>query len=321
MKMKKILNSQMLSLILLLSALPMFTACDYDHPESERGLSIELVWDDTKPDLPPDFIGAGDEDSTKIEVKKISIWLHPVDGSPAINYTFSTPQELATHKFDLPAGEYHMFATVNLLPPYIDEYDPAKSRTFTDGRVHFITLEESNLSPEQAFYCEDRIVVTEGGVQRLTVTMQELLAEVTIIINGIPREATHFIGTVENATAGIITTYDETIGEFVAERSEQIVPVELPVIRSTDGIVSIKKFRLLPSVKGATESLIKMMLLYPNTKYNNFEIHAREMRMGGKYYIVLDYADMTPIMYLKSIRIDDWTEGWTISGEIPNPEN
>lgn len=320
MMMKKKLKSKMLSLALLLSVLPMFTACDQDHPESENGLSIELVWDDVKPDLPPDFIGAGDEDSTKIEVKKISIWFHPVDGSPAKEYTFSTTQDLAKHKFDLPAGEYHMFATVNLLPPYIDEYNPAQSRAFTDGSKHFITLEKPDLSPEPAYYCEDRIVVTEGGVQRITVKMQELLAEVTVIINGIPR-GTHFIGTVENATAGIITTYDETIGEFVAERSEQIVPVELPVILSTDGIVTIKKFRLLPSVKGATESLIKMMLLYPNTKYNNFEIHAPEMRMGGKYYIVLDFADMIPIMYLKSIKIDEWTEEWTISGEILNPEN
>ena len=316
----KTLHSQILSLALLASVPAMFTACDYAHPE-DQGLSVELTWDITKPDLPPDFIGAGDEDSTKIEVKKISIWFHPVDGSPATEYTFSSPQDLANHRFDLPPGEYNMFATVNLLPPYIDEYDPTRSGTFTDGRVHFITLEKSNLSPEPAYYCEDRIVVTEGGVQRLTVTMQELLAEVTIIINGIPRGPTYFFGTVENATAGIITTYDETIGEFVAERSEQIVPVELPFIRATDGILSIKKFRLLPSVKGATESLIKMMLIYQNTKYNDFEIHAREMRMGGKYYIVLDYADMTPIMYLKSVRIDDWTEEWTVSGEIPNPED
>lgn len=305
---------------LLASALSIVAACDYDHPKSEKGVSIELVWDDTKPDLPPGFIGAGDEDSTKIDVKKISVWFHPVDGSPATEYTFASPQELANQHFDLPVGEYYMFATVNLLPPYIDEYNPAQSRAFTDGKVHFITLEKPDLSPEPAYYCEDRIVVTEGGVQRITVKMQELLAEVTVIINGIPR-ATHFIGSVENATAGIVTNYDETIGEFVAERSEQIVPVEFPVILSNDGIVSIKKFRLLPSVKGATESLIKMVLLYPNTMHNNFEIHAPEMRMGGKYYIVLDFTDMTPIMYLKSVWIDDWTEGWTISGEILNPEN
>lgn len=235
-------------------------------------MSIEIIWDKEKPDLPPDFIGDGDDDSTKIEVKKISVWFHPIDGSPAMEYTFSSYNDLKKYRFDLPVGEYLMFATVNLLPPYIDEYDPTKSRAFTDGSKHFITLEKPDLSPEPAYYCEDRIVVTEGGVQRITVKMKELLAEVTVIINCIPI-ATHFIGTVENATAGIVTTYDETIGEFVAERSEQIVPVELPVILSTDGMVTIKKFRLLPSAKGATESLIKMKFLYPNTKYyNDYEI-------------------------------------------------
>lgn len=319
--MKKILKSKISSLVLFLSVLPMFTACDYEHPESERGLGIELVWDDVKPDLPPGFIGAGDEDSIKIDVKQISIWFHPVDGSSARHYTFSTPQELATHKFDLPAGEYYMFATVNLLPPYIDEYDPTKSRAFTDGREHFITLEKPNFSPEPAYCCEDKIVVTEDGVQRVKVAMKEILAEVTIIINGIPRGSTHFIGTVENATAGIVATYDETTGEFVAERSEQIAPVELPDTLFSNGTLTIKNFRLLPSVKGATETLIKVSLIYPSSKQNDFEIHAPVMRIGGKYYISLDYADMTPFMYLKSIKIDEWTDGWTIDGEILNPEN
>lgn len=320
MKMINILNPKMLSLALLLLVLPMFTACDQDHPESERGLSIELVWDETKPDLPPDFIGAGDDDSTKIDVKKISIWFHPVDGSQARNYTFSTPQELAKHKFDLPAGEYHMFATVNLLPPYIDEYNPDKSRAFTDGKVHFITLEKPDISPEPAYYCEDRIVVTEGGVQRVKVTMKEILAEMTFIIKGAP-DGTILKGSVENATAGIISKFDETIGEFVAERSEQIEPVELPTTLSSKAMLTIKNFRLLPTVKGATETLIKVTLIYPNTKQNDFEIHAPVMRIGGKYYISLDFGDMTPFMYLKSIKIDEWTEGWTIDGEILNPEN
>ncbi len=309
----------MISLVLLLSVLPMITACDQDHPESERGISIELVWDDINSNLPPDFIDESDENSTKIDIKKISIWFHPVDGSPAKEYTFSSAQDLAKHRFDLPAGEYDMYVTVNLLPPYIDEYNQSQSRAFTDGSKHFITLEKPDLSPEPAYHGEARIVVTEGDVQRVTVKIQELLAEVTIIINDIPN-GTHFSGTVENATAGIVTTYDETIGEFVAERSEQIVPVDFPVTLSTDGVLTIKKFRLLPSVKGATESLIKIQLLYPNTKHNEYEIHAPEMRMGGKYYIVLDFADMTPYMHLTSIRIDKWTEGWTINGEILNPE-
>lgn len=304
--------------VLLLSALPVMTACD-DDSEKEKGVKIELSWDDVKPEFPPDFVGSGDNDSAEVEIKEISVWLHPADGSPAMEYTFSDRQDLSEQQFELPVGEYRIFSTVNLLPPYIDEYNPMRSRAFTDGKEHFITLEKPNLSPEPAYCYEDRIVITESGVQTVKVKMKELLAEMTFSIKGVPN-GTILKGSVGNATAGIIPKFDETLGEMIAERSELIVPVELPVTLSTDGIVTIKKFRLLPSVKGATESLIKMMLLYPNTKRNDFEIHAPEMRMGGKYYIVLDFADMTPYMHLTSIRIDKWTEGWTINGEILNPE-
>lgn len=315
------LNPKILSLSLLVSVLTVFAACDHEQPrESERGLGIELEWDVVKPDLPPDFIGAGDDDSTDVEIKEISVWFHPTDGSRAVEYTFSDSQDFANHRFDLPAGEYRIFSTVNLLPPYIDEYNPTPSRAFTNGEEHFITLEKANLSPEPAYCYENRVVITENDVQKVKIKMKELLAEMTFVIKGVSRGTT-IIGSVENAAAGIIPKFDETIGQLAAEQSEQIVPVELPATLSVNGILTIDEFRLLPSVKDATETLIKIQLIYSNTKRNYFEIHAPVMYMGGKYHIALDFSDMSPIMYLTSIRINDWTEEWRIDGEILNPEN
>lgn len=112
--------------------------------------------------------------------------------------------------------------------------------------------------------------------------MKELLAEMTFVINGVPNGAT-IIGSVENAAAGIIPKFDETIGKLAAEWSEQIVPVGLPVTLPVNGILTIDEFRLLPSVKDAIETLIKMQLIYPDAKHNYFEIHATVMCMGGKY--------------------------------------
>lgn len=179
----------------LLFALSVMTACD-DDSEKEKGGKIELSWDDVKPELPPDFVGAGDNDSAEVEIKEISVWLHPADGSPATEYTFSDRQDFSKQQFNFPVGEYRIFSTVNLLPPYIDEYNPTQNRAFTDGKEHFITLEKPNLSPEPAYCYEDRIVITENSVQTVKVKMKEVLAEVTVVINGIPR-GSHFIGTVE----------------------------------------------------------------------------------------------------------------------------
>lgn len=306
-----------LAFALSLMVLPIFASCDNGEAE-DGGLRMEMTWDISSSDLPSDFIGSGSA-AEKIDIKEIKLWIHGVDGSPFVReFSCASTDDLADHDFDLPAGEYRIFTTVNLLPPYVDEYNP--TRAFTDGKEHFITLEEPNLSPEPAYCYEDRIVITESGVQTVKVKMKELLAEMTFIIKGVPN-GTILKCSVENVTAGIVPKFDETLGEMIAERSEQIVPVDLPVILSTDGIVTIKKFRLLPSVKGATETLIKATLIYPNTKQSEFEIHAPEMRMGGKYHIALDFADMTPTMYLKSVKINDWTEEWTIDGGILNPEN
>lgn len=304
---------------LLVAALPVFTSCS-DDDEDERGVGIEITWDKVKPVLPPDFIGDGDDDSVKVDVEKIKIQIHSDDNSLVGEYEFADTAELAKFKFDLPNGEYSLFATVNFFPPYIDEYNPTLSRAYTDGKEHFITLEEPNLSPEPAYCSENKVVITKNSMQKVEVKMREILAEMTFVFKGVPR-GTIFVGSVESAAAGIFPRFDEAIGEMVVEPSDVIVPVKLPQIVSTEGVLNIKDFRLLPSAKGATETLIKMQLIYPSPKHNDFEIHAPVMNMGGKYHIALDFAEMTPIMYLTSVKINDWTEEWTINGEILNPED
>ena len=309
--------TRLLSWILPAAVLPMLAACDHKQVEDST-LNIDLAWDHTKPDLPPGFIGDGDG-TADIDIEDIAVWIHKADNSLFNVFHFSGVRELSEQQFNLPAGEYRIFSTVNLLPPYIDEYNPAPTRSYTDGEDHFITLEKSNLSPAAAFCCENNVVIAKNSKQSVKVTMKEILSEMTFIIQSIPRGTT-FIGSVENAAAGITPKFDNTAGDTVAEKSEQKVPVELPTLVSKDGTLTIKNFRLLPSVKGATETLIKIRLIYPSTKLNDFEIHAPVMNMGGKYHIAFDFGDMSPIMYLTPVKINDWTEKWSISGEILNPE-
>lgn len=307
-------------LLLLVWLVPLLAACDHEQAENGRSLGIELVWGDDEPGLPPGFIGSGAADSSQVDVRQISVWFHPADGSPAVEYRFSDPQELALQRFDLPAGEYRLFATVNLLPPYIDEYGPAQSRAFTDGKEHFITLEEPDGSPDPAYCYENKVVITSGGVQQVKVSPKEILAELTFVVKGVPRGTVAQVS-VENAAAGITPRFDDAVGEMVAEPSELKVPVGLPATVSTDGIVTLKNFRLLSSAKGETETLIRMRLVYPSTKHSDFEIHAPVMRMGGKYYIALDFADLSPQMYLWSVRVDGWTETWAIEGAVTDPDD
>ena len=44
------------------------------------------------------------------------------------------------------------------------------------------------------------------------------------------------------------------------------------------------------------------------------------MECGKTYVVELDYTKLRPYMLLEAFTINDWTEGWTISGEIINPD-
>ena len=44
------------------------------------------------------------------------------------------------------------------------------------------------------------------------------------------------------------------------------------------------------------------------------------MECGRAYVVELDYTKLRPYMLLSAFTINDWTEGWTISGEIINPD-
>ena len=45
------------------------------------------------------------------------------------------------------------------------------------------------------------------------------------------------------------------------------------------------------------------------------------MELGMYYTMNFDYASLAPYMRFEAMTINDWQEGWTISGEILNPTN
>ena len=45
------------------------------------------------------------------------------------------------------------------------------------------------------------------------------------------------------------------------------------------------------------------------------------MKPAGKYTLKMKYSELKPFMHIKPTRISDWEEGWTIVGEILNPDD
>ena len=44
------------------------------------------------------------------------------------------------------------------------------------------------------------------------------------------------------------------------------------------------------------------------------------MEVGKDYILDLDYNELQPYMYINSSSISPWEDGWTVDGEILNPQ-
>ena len=77
----------------------------------------------------------------------------------------------------------------------------------------------------------------------------------------------------------------------------------------------------MPTANGFLTTRLFIQLTAPGGVVSNYDIEAPIMKSGGKYQINLEYEEMKPYMYLTSMKIDDWIEGWVYRGEILNPED
>lgn len=303
MKLTMKFNVKVKLLTMFLVALPAITACDDDEDQQPpSGLNICLTWKDSQ--------------NSNDSIKDICVWLHKEDSMFVDEYHFASQQELEQKRHKLATGTYLVLATTNLLPPFTNEFTQAA--TFTDGSRHFISLKEANASPEQAYYSVAKVQVVENEPQTVKTPMRKILAELTLTIKGVP-EGTIQKCKIENAAAGIYPALKGPNGEYGIP-SDVAVPVTMPQAVPTKGMLQTNDFRLMPSVRGATHTEIAMQLIYQNTKKNDFTIYGPPMEIGGNYTIALDFADMAPIMYLNSVKIGEWKEEWTISGEVLNPD-
>ena len=79
--------------------------------------------------------------------------------------------------------------------------------------------------------------------------------------------------------------------------------------------------RLMPTVKDATNSHLHFIFTLASGTIQEYNAEAPLMMPSGKYTLKMKYPEMKSYMRIDPIKINDWEEGWTVSGEILNPEN
>lgn len=285
----------------------LLASCDHDvhDGEGDGGLSVSLAW--------------ADEADEGTEVKDVKTWIvNATDGTQVAQSQYGSAQEMAKERYDLPKGNYRILITTNLVDPFtISE----QTRAVDNINSLAIGLSDPSASPEHAYYGVTDIVIDKEDVHYITRSdMRRILAELTIVIEGVP-ENTVISGKVLNVASGLLPLQkneDGTFGTASYTKEECDIPLKIAVPGET---LKTETLRLMPTANGFHTTKLFIQLISPDDTVRNYDIEAPVMKSGGKYQINLEYEEMKPYMYLTSMKIDDWTEGWVYRGEILNPED
>lgn len=283
----------------------LLASCDHDvhNGEGDGGLSVSLAW--------------ADEADEGTEVKDVKTWIvNATDGTQVAQSQHGSAQEMAKERYDLPEGNYRILTTTNLVDPFtISE----QTRAVDNINSLAIGLSDPSASPEHAYYGVTDIVIDKEDVHYITRSdMRRILAELTIVIEGVP-ENTVISGKVLNVATGLLPLQkneDGTFGTASYTKEECDIPLKIAVPGET---LKTETLRLMPTANGFHTTKLFIQLISPDDTVRNYDIEAPVMKSGGKYQINLEYEEMKPYMYLTSTKIDDWTEGWVYRGEILNP--
>lgn len=280
----------------------LLSSCVNEEHADERGLSVSLSWQDP-----------ADEGT---EVEDVKLWIYAADGSLVATDHQGSAQEAARKHFLLPAGEYRILSTTNLLPPFTLG---AASRAADAPDEQKISLLDTKEVRQNAFFGITDVTILDADSYTIVKNpVKGVLAEVSILIEGMPAGA-QLAGKIRDAALWIWPMQKDADGEY-GKASDETEEVEFSKFELLADGQQAKPVWVMPTGALQKNSHLQLHFRLADGTEMVSEIKAPVMKAGGKYLIQLRYEEIKSYMYLSSIRIDDWTEGWVYNGEILEPE-
>ena len=277
----------------VLLCLPFLIAsCDHNvHEDKEDyGLSVRLTWQD--------------EADRGTDVADVKLWIFNADnGSLVIEKQYSSGLEMASQRFKLPVGNYHILSAVNLTDPFtIGD----ATQALTDwNNIQIGLTNHVGVTHNAYFGVTDAKVTDEAGYYVVENPVKNTLSELTIIIENAPN-GMEMNGTVTDASTCVFATQKDSDGAFGLP-SLVAMETALPTIKATDSALKSDIIRLMPTIQGNSSSHIYLCLKSTAGIVQEFDITAPVMKVGGKYELRLNYNEMQPKMNLDA-SINNWTD-------------
>lgn len=271
----------------------LLASCDHDVHEDENaegGLAVSLAWQD------------GADSGTP--VKDIRLWLFNADdGSLAEEKHYATAEELASQRFVLDKGNYHILAAVNLTEPFtIGE----TTRALSDwNNIRIGLTDPQDVMGNAYFGVADVKIDSKEGYYAVQDYVKSVLAELSVIIENAPK-GTEMSGKAQDCASCLYPTQKNSDGDYGLPGTEP-AEVTIPATVATGNTLQSGIIRLMPTIQGNPASHIYLRLLLPDGTLQEFEITAPAMKAGGKYELRFEYDKMQPKMNLDAT-INNWKD-------------
>ena len=315
--------------------LMLLTACYHDQHEempSEYGnqpvgyLTPQLLWED------PADAGSPIDD--------IRFTVSGTGGTTVAN-RFNNTEAAADWLQQLPVGEYDLLVTADMdeAHGYVLENAGTDTRSTTRADEEFhtplpdtrVSLSQPSSSPAQAWYAVTHATVKPDEVTVAEFHLQRLLSELTVIVRNVPTGAA-ISASVERVARDVLLTHRDGQGRYGVADREDFLTVSLGPLTaavpdaspsgSPSGSLTLRHddHTLMPTAGGQERCYLTLTVTTPEGTRLTYLADAPRMECGKVYVVELDYTKLRPYMLLSAFTINDWTEGWTISGEIINPD-
>ena len=307
------------------TAMLLLTACYHDQHEempSEYGdqpvgyLTAQLVWDD-----PADANSAIDD---------IRFTVSGTNGT-TVTHNFTDTESAADWLQQLPVGEYDLLVTVDMDEAYGYVLENAATRGTTRADEATVTtalpdtrvsLAEPSSSPRQSWYAVTHATVREDEITVAEFHLQRLLSELSVIVRNVPTGAA-ITASVERVASDVLLTHRDGQGRYGVADREDYMTVSLGALAADPADAATLRHddhTLMPTASGQSRCYLTLSVTTPDGTRLTYLADAPRMECGRTYVVELDYTKLRPYMQLEAFTINDWTEGWAISGEIINPD-
>ena len=290
----------------------LLTACYHDQHEftsSEYGelpvgyLTPQLIWDD-----PADANSAIDD-------------IHFTVSGTTVTHNFTDVEAAAEWLQQLPAGDYDILVTADMDEP--SGYVLTATGTPAENMLTptAVSLKDAASSPRQSWYAVTHVTIREEEITIAEFRLQRLLPTLTVNVTGVPAGIKVAVAVEQVAESVMLTEKDANGRHGVIQSAETKADFGLlPPAADAATTLRLDSKRLMPTAANQSRSLLRITTTEADGTVLTSTADCPRMELGKYYTMDFKYDELAPYMRFESMTINDWQEGWTVSGEIINPD-